>query len=381
MDPLRELARLGQSLWLDSMSRELVSSGELARRIEEDGLCGATSNPSIFEKAIARDARYAAAVEELLGSDPRASDMRIYESLVVRDIQQAADELARVYERTDGRDGFVSLEVTLNEGRDRGSICREARRLWRAVARKNVMIKVPGSDEGLAAFETLIGEGLSINVTLLFGVETYEEFARTYLAGLEELDRRGGDLGRAASVASFFVSRIDTAVDKLLEERASQTQRAGERALLLDLRGRVAIANAKVAFARYRELVEGPRWRALAAKGARTQRLLWASTSTKNPRYRDTLYMEELIGPDTVDTAPPETIDAFRDHGQPRASLEEELDRAPRILRALSEQGIDLPSVTDRLLDEGLKQFEDAFDRLLATIEKERRAPGRARTP
>ena len=367
MNPLLELSALGQSIWLDSISRKLLDGGELARLVKEDGISGVTSNPSIFEKAIGEGVEYEPALRKLLAENPRASAMELYERLAVRDIQDATGVLRPVFERTRGRDGYVSLEVTLREGDDRASIAAEARHLWKAVARPNVLIKVPGTAEGIAAFEALTGEGINVNVTLLFSVATYAAVADAYLAGLEAFAKKGGDLSRAASVASFFVSRIDTAVDALL---------AGKNADRL--LGRAAIANAKIAYAKYLEVFAGPRWQALASKGARTQRVLWASTSTKNKSYRDVLYVEELIGKDTVDTAPPATIVAFRDHGRPRASLQENLDGARADLAALAKLGVRLDAVTDRLLEEGLKAFGDAFEKLLATIESRRSVAGLA---
>jgi transaldolase len=365
MNPLLDLAALGQSVWLDSISRKLLDEGGLAKLVREDGIGGVTSNPSIFEKAIGEGVEYRPAIQKLLSEKPSASAFELYETLAIRDIQDATAVLRPVFERTKGRDGYVSLEVTLEEGQDRKAILAEARHLWQTVARPNVLIKVPGTSEGIAAFEALTGEGINVNVTLLFSVATYTKVAGAYLAGLEALAKKGADLSKSASVASFFVSRIDTAVDALLVGK-------GQDRLL----GKAAIANAKVAYARYLEIFSGPRWQALAAKGARTQRVLWASTSTKNERYRDVVYVEELIGKDTVNTAPPATIDAFRDHGKPRLSIQEELAGAKEGLAALAKLGIELERVTDRLLEEGLKSFGDAFEKLLATIESQRKGAG-----
>jgi transaldolase len=368
MNPLLELSKLGQSLWLDSISRKILDGGVLARLVKDDGLAGVTSNPSIFEKAIGEGVEYKPKLANLLAANPNASAMELYEALAIQDIRDATAVLRPVFDRTKGRDGFVSLEVTLENGEDEASILEEARHLSSAVARPNVLIKVPGTADGIAAFETLTAEGINVNVTLLFSVATYAQVAEAYLAGLEARAEKTQDLSSAASVASFFVSRIDSAVDPELEKK-----RAG--ALL----GKVAIDNAKVAYARYLELFSGPRWDALAAKGARTQRVLWASTSTKNKSYRDVLYVEELVGKDTVNTAPPATIDAFRDHGKPRLSIGEDLDGARKRLASLAGLGIDLEAVTDRLLDEGMKAFSDAFEKLLATIETQRKsAPARS---
>jgi transaldolase len=358
---LLELGHLGQSLWLDSISRKILDGGELARLVREDGLAGVTSNPSIFEKAIGEGVEYRPKLAKLLAANPRATAMELYEALAIQDIRDAAAVLRPVYDRTKGRDGFVSLEVTLEKGEDEASILEEARHLASSVARPNVLIKVPRTKDGIAAFETLTAEGINVNVTLLFSVATYAKVAEAFLSGLETRATKGQDLSSAASVASFFVSRIDTAVDPELEKRKADA-----------LLGKVAIDNAKVAYARYLELFSGPRWQALASKGARTQRVLWASTSTKNKRYRDVMYVEELVGKDTVDTAPPATIDAFRDHGKARLSIGEDLEGAKKRLASLAGLGIDLEAVTDRLLDEGMKSFSGAFEKLLATIEGQR---------
>ncbi len=366
---LLELGRLGQSIWLDSISRKLLDGGELARLVKEDGLTGVTSNPSIFEKAIGEGVEYEPALEKLLAANPRATAMELYEALAIKDIRDAAEVLGPVFDRTRGRDGFVSLEVTLAEGDDENAILEEARHLASAVARPNVLIKVPGTPAGVAAFETLTAEGINVNVTLLFSVDVYVRVAEAYLAGLEARAKKGADLSAAASVASFFVSRIDTAVDPELEKRKQDARL-----------GKAAIDNAKVAYARYLELFSGPRWQALAAKGARTQRVLWASTSTKNKRYRDVLYVEELVGKDTVNTAPPATIEAFRDHGRARLSIGEDLEGARKRLASLAGLGIDLEAVTDRLLDEGVAAFSSAFEKLLATIESRRTVGPRARS-
>ena len=367
MNPLLDLSALGQSIWLDSISRKLLDSGGLAKLVREDGIGGVTSNPSIFEKAIGEGVEYRPAIQKLLAENPRASAFELYERLAIRDIQDATEVLRPVFDRTGGRDGYVSLEVTLKQGEDRAAIVAEARHLWRAVARPNVLIKVPGTSEGIAAFGALTGEGINVNVTLLFSVATYAEVAEAYIAGLEVFARNGGDLAKAASVASFFVSRIDTAVDALLAGRNADP-----------LLGKAAIANAKVAYAHYLEAFSGARWRSLSGLGARTQRVLWASTSTKNKSYRDVVYVEELIGKDTVNTAPPATIDAFRDHGRPRAAIQEDLAGARASLAALAKLGVDFDGVTDRLLAEGLKAFGDAFDKLLATIESQRTGAGLA---
>jgi transaldolase/glucose-6-phosphate isomerase len=376
-NPLKGLQDYGQSIWLDYLRRSLITGGELERLIEEDGLRGITSNPSIFEKAIAGSTDYTVALEAL----ERAADrdaMAIYEHLAIEDIQMAADVLRPVYEETAGRDGYVSMEVSPYLARDTQGTIEEARRLSQAIGRDNTMIKVPASPEGIPAIAQLTTEGINVNITLLFGLERYEEVVEAYLTGLEQLAGRGGNLGKVASVASFFVSRVDTAVDALIAERLKTAPGAGERALLRSLAGKVAIANARLAYQRYREWFRGPRWDALARRGARTQRLLWASTSAKNPNFRDVLYVEELIGADTINTVPPATLDAFRDHGRLRASLEDDVEGAHDTLETLDKVGISLREVTDRLLDDGVRLFIEAFDKLLSAIDQQRRAvPGR----
>jgi transaldolase len=354
-------------VWLDYIRRSLITSGELQRLVDSDGLRGITSNPAIFEKAITSSTDYADALKALRGR--RDMDAKsLYESLAIPDIQDAADVLWPVYEKTDGRDGFVSLEVSPYLAHDTQATIEEAKRLWKAVGRDNVMIKVPGTPEGLPAIKQLIGEGLNINVTLLFSQHTYERVVEAYIAGLETRAAGGRDLSRVSSVASFFVSRIDTAIDALAAARLKTAANETERSLLRQVIGRVAIANAKLTYQRYKELFRGPRWLALAAKGARTQRVLWASTSTKNPNYRDVIYVEELIGPDTVNTMPPSTLEAFRDHGSPRASLEEDIEGARRTMDSLEQAGISMKEVTDRLVDDGVRLFAEPFEKLLEAV-------------
>jgi transaldolase / glucose-6-phosphate isomerase len=366
MNPVKALQQYGQSVWLDYIQRHLITSGELQRLIEEDGLRGMTSNPAIFEKAITGGTDYTAALKAL--TDRNLDAMGLYEQLAIRDIQDAADILRSVYEQTQRRDGYVSLEVSPHLAYDTQGTIREARRLWQTVGRPNVMIKVPGTPAGLPAFEQLISEGLNINVTLLFSQEVYEHVAQAYLAGLERLAAQGGDVGRIASVASFFISRIDTAVDAQATARLKAATSAQGRTLLRSVLGKVAIANGKLTYQRYQAIFQGTRWQALAAKGARTQRVLWASTSTKNPHYRDVMYVEELIGPDTVNTMPPATLEAFRDHGRVRASLEEDIESARDTMEILEQVGISMKEVTDKLLDEGVRLFAEPFDKLLDTL-------------
>ncbi len=376
-NPVADLRAYGQSVWLDYIRRSLIAKGELARMVDEDGLAGVTSNPAIFEKAIEGSNDYAAAIEEL-SKDPHLGAKEVYEALAVRDIQDAADVLRRVYDQTGGRDGYVSLEVSPDLANDEKGTLEEARRLWKAVARPNVMIKVPATAAGIPVIRQLISEGINVNVTLLFAREAYERVAEAYIAGLEARRAGGGALGRLASVASFFVSRIDSAVDSLLEEKL-KTASNGERTRLSGLLGKVAIANAKLAYESYKRIFHGPRWDALAGAGARTQRVLWASTGTKNPRYSDVLYVEELIGPDTVNTVPPDTLAAFRDHGRARASLEEDPAAALATLDSLEKAGISLTKVTGDLLEDGLKKFVEPFAKLLKAVERRCREANKAR--
>ncbi len=369
INPLKDLQKYGQSVWLDYIRRNLLTSGELKRLIEEDGLRGMTSNPAIFEKAIAGSTDYTDLLNSLAERDDLDAKAR-YEILAIRDIQDAADFLRPVYDSTRRRDGYVSLEVSPYLARDTEGTIEEARRLWKAVGRENIMIKVPGTAEGIPAFQQLISEGTNINVTLLFAQEVYEKVAQAYIAGLEEFAGNGGDLGKMASVASFFISRIDTLVDSKVNEKLKSTKDSQLEALLKSILGKIAIANGKLTYQRYLQIFSGPRWEKLAAKGAQTQRVLWASTSTKNPAYRDVIYVEELVGKDTVNTIPPATLDAFRDHGKLRESLTEDIEGAKQAMSDLAKVGISMKQVTDQLTDEGVKLFADAFDKLLEAVEK-----------
>jgi transaldolase/glucose-6-phosphate isomerase len=374
---LRALEVFGQSVWLDYIRRSLIDSGELRRLIAEDGVRGVTSNPAIFEKAVAGSSDYR---EMLEAPGARALDAKtLYERLAVRDIQDTCDALRTVYEETARRDGYVSLEVSPLLAHDTAGTVDEARRLWSAVGRENAMIKVPATAEGIPAIEQLISEGINVNVTLLFSLQAYERVAEAYIAGLERLIGRGGDATRVASVASFFISRIDTAVDALIATRVQASTNARARTVLKNLTGRVAIASAKLAYQRYQQVFSGGRWQAVAARGAGPQRLLWASTGVKNPSYRDVLYIEELIGADTVNTIPPETFEAFRDHGRPRASLTEDVDAARDVMDALGQAGIPISEVTDRLLTAGVQLFEEAFARLLKAVETQSKEAGAGR--
>ncbi len=367
-NPLKDLLKFGQSVWLDYIRRDLLTSGELKRLIEEDGLRGMTSNPAIFEKAIADSALYSDILQSLRSRTDLDAKGR-YEILAIRDIQEAADFLRPVYEGSKRRDGYVSLEVSPYLARDMQGTLAEARRLWKTVGRENVMIKVPGTAEGVPAFQQLISEGININVTLLFSQEVYKRVADAYIAGLEQL-AHGGDVSKSASVASFFISRIDSSVDALVGERLKASKDQREQEQLKSLLGKVAIANGKQTYVSYQKIFGGDRWKALAARGAQTQRVLWASTSTKNPNYRDVLYVEELIGPDTVNTIPPATLDAFRDHGRPRPSLTEDVESANRTMETVAKVGISMKEVTDKLTDDGVRLFAEAFDKLLEAVEK-----------
>lgn len=372
-NPLIQLARHGQSFWLDNISRDLISSGRLRRLIEEDGLMGMTSNPAIFEKAITGSTDYDADIGQMAAQDRSA--VEIYEALAISDIREAADLLAAVHDATGGADGYVSLEVSPELADDTAGTVAEARRLWKAVDRGNVMIKVPATRAGIPAIRQLIGEGLNINVTLLFSGNVYEEVAEAYIGGLEDLHAAGGRISSVASVASFFISRIDTLVDELLAERAARSADPAEREKIRNLIGKTAVANGKTTYRRYKTLYATPRWKSLARKGARAQRLLWASTSTKNPDYRDVLYVEELIGRDTINTLPDETLYAFRDHGRLSDTLEADFDEAVSIMAGVEKAGISMDRVADRLVEEGVKKFVDPFMKLIDAIEQKRLQP------
>jgi transaldolase/glucose-6-phosphate isomerase len=367
-NPLIQLQNFGQSIWLDYIRRDLVKGGELQRLITVDGLRGMTSNPSIFEKAIA-GGQYQDFLDSLSGRSDLDAKGR-YELLAIRDIQDAADLFAPVYKSTKKRDGYVSLEVSPYLANDTNGTLNEARRLWKTVSRENVMIKVPGTSAGIPAIRQLLSEGININVTLLFAQPVYEEVAGAFIDGVEKFAASGGDVSKLASVASFFISRIDTLVDSLVEDKLKPETDAGRRAKLQGILGKIAIANGKLTYEAYQRIFSTPRWKALAAKDAQTQRVLWASTSTKNKNYRDVLYVEELIGPDTVNTVPPATLDDFRDHGKPRQSLTEDVEGARKTMGDLAAVGIVMKDVTDKLTIDGVKLFADAFDTLLAAVEK-----------
>ena len=367
-NPLKDLSKFGQSVWLDYIRRNLFTSGELRRMVDQDGLGGMTSNPAIFEKAIVGSDDYTQALLELQ-QDKTLDPMAVYERLAIADIRDAAEILRPVYERTKRRDGYVSLEVSPFLARDTQATLNEARRLWKTVNRPNVMIKIPGTPEGIPAIQQAISEGININVTLLFAQSRYELVAQAYIKGLAQWAASGGDVGRVASVASFFVSRIDSMIDAMIKPRLKAPADESERARLKSLLGKVAIANAKLTYQLYKKIFSGPGWDKLAAQGGQTQRVLWASTSTKDPSYSDVMYVDGLIGPDTVNTIPPATFDAFRDHGKPSASLESDLEGARKTMETLAAVGISMQQVTDDLLTQAVKLFAEPFDKLLNAVD------------
>lgn len=368
MNALKQLEQCHQSPWLDDLHRTLISSGELDNLIAVDGLKGLTSNPAIFEKAIGDTDDYKETLQDLL-SKGTLDDMGVYESIAIADIQAAADRFRPVYEAAGRQDGFVSLEVSPYIANDTDATIADARRLWKAVGRENLMIKIPGTTSGTPAIRAAIAEGINVNVTLLFSVDAYEDVARAYIAGLQQFAAGGGDPSHVASVASFFLSRIDTAVDKKLE-----TLRDADPALVAQVRSKTAIANAKRAYQRSKAIYASPEWQALANRGAKPQRLLWASTGTKDPSLPDTYYVDTIIGRDTVNTMPPATMKAFRDHGKAQpGTIEQDVEAADATLKALDQLGISLADVTHDLVIDGVKKFSEAFDKLLAGVAKRRK--------
>jgi len=364
--PLHKLAELGQSIWLDYIRRDLIVSGELRRLIENDWLRGMTSNPSIFEKAIAESHDYDDDIRAMAHDGKNAAE--IYDALSLRDVQSAADEFRPVYDKTDGKDGYVSLEVNPHLAHDTTGTIEEARRLWAALGRPNVFIKVPATMEGLPAIQQLISEGINVNVTLLFGLPRYREVTEAYIAGLEARAAQGKPIKHIASVASFFLSRIDTLVDPLVEKYIEPDNEKTE--IAKKVCGQVAISSAKAAYQIYKEIFSSDRFKKLTDKGARAQRLLWASTGTKNPDYSDVKYIEPLLGPDTVNTVPLKTIDAYRDHGDPKSSLDQNVKQADWIIAHLPELAISIDNITRQLEDEGVKKFNEPFDKLMETLTK-----------
>ena len=371
---LQKLHAAGQSVWLDYIDRTILTNGSLTRQIEDDALTGMTSNPTIFEKALATGTAYDA---QLASAPEGLSPWQLFELIESDDVRTACDLFRAVYEQSGGTDGYVSIEVSPNVANDADATVDEAHRLWKLVNRPNVMIKVPGTEEGSKALRRLIADGLNVNVTLLFSVDAYARVIEAYLTGLEERMKAGGDLRRVSSVASFFISRVDAEVDARLDARIKDADGAS-RSRLGALKGRAAVANAKVAYALFQQHFAGPRWEKLRARSARVQRPLWASTSTKNPTYRDVMYIEQLIGPDTVNTIPPGTITAFQDHGEVLRTVDKGVDEARELLQALASEGIPMQQVTDKLLAEGLASFQKSFDTLLAGLETKLRSLGRA---
>ena len=367
-NPLKGLLAYGQSPWLDFIRRNILLNGDLKKMINEDGLRGMTSNPAIFEKAITAGEDYNDIIK---ASDAKSSTaMALYERIAIRDVQDACDIFKSVHTESKGRDGYVSLEVSPNLAFDTQGTIDEARRLWKAVGRANVMIKIPATPQGVPAIRQALEDGINVNITLLFAQSAYEQVAEAYLSALEARAAKGQDLSHIASVASFFVSRIDSLVDSKIDALLKTETDAAKKSALESLLGKVAIANARRTYAKYQELFGGARWKALAAKGAQTQRLLWASTSTKNPKYRDVIYVEELIGADTVDTIPPATFDAFRDHGKLRPSLTENVAGANKTMSDLEAAGISMKEVTEKLLADAVRLFQDPFKQLLEAIAK-----------
>jgi len=363
---LQELHDVGQSIWLDSIDRRMLHDGELDRRIREDALTGMTSNPTIFQKALASSNAYD---DQIVGAEEDGlTSWELFELLETTDVRDACDSFAGVYSSTRGADGYVSIEISPGVSHNADAAVEEARRLWKTVDRPNVMVKVPGTVEGAVAVRRLIAEGINVNITLLFAIEAHDRVIEAYMAGLEDRVKARQPIDGLASVASFFVSRVDTEIDKRLDAMIAKAQLAEKERLQL-LKGRAAIANAKLAYRLFRQKFSGPRWEALAKQGARVQRPLWASTSTKNPAYRDVMYVEELIGPDTVDTMPPATIEAFADHGAVEKTVDKKVAAAEGLLKEIEAAGISVREVTEKLLVDGIASFQKSFDELIAGLE------------
>ena len=370
-NPLQRLNAAGQSIWLDFSDRTILRNGDLQRRIREDALTGMTSNPSIFEKALAEGTTYD---DQIQATDSDMTAMELFELIATTDVRSACDAFAGVHEQTHGADGFVSIEVSPGAANDALATISEAARLWATVDRRNVMVKVPGTAEGAKAVRRLTADGINVNITLLFSIDAYKSVIDAYMAGLEDRIAAGKQIDTIHSVASFFVSRVDSEVDKRLEAAAKTSP---DSAVLKALQGKAAIANAKLAYRLFQSEIASPRWKALASQGATVQRPLWASTSTKNPAYRDVMYVEELIGPDTVNTMPPQTIEAFRDHGIVKRTVDAAVDESERDIQALESNGISMRSVTDKLLVDGLASFQKSFDTLVAGLQQKTKALGK----
>jgi transaldolase len=370
-NPLLELKARGQSVWLDDIDREQLLSGQFQRLIDEDGLSGATGNPTIFEHSIAHDTAYDEQMQQLiaLGKSPQ----EIYEALAMTDVRRVADLLRPIYDRTNGQDGFVSIEVSPYLADDTAGTLAEVRRFWQAIDRPNLMVKIPSTPAGVPAIRQALAEGININITLIFSLENYRQVVEAYLGALEERSAQGQDIRHIASVASFFVSRVDVLVDQLLTDKIKAASDGTEQQKLQTLQGKIALANARLVYQEFKRLFGGPRFEALQQRGARVQRPLWASTSTKNPAYRDVLYAEELIGPDTVDTMTLTTIERFREHGQVRLSAQDQLREAQADLAALGDVGISYEQVTRQLQEEGVQRFADSFDKLFQCIDNKRK--------
>ena len=369
-NPILEIEKkYGQSIWMDNLSRDLIESGELKKLISSRGIEGITSNPAIFEKAIAGNKIYDSDIAA--GIKDKKSTEKIYESLVFEDIKNACNIFKEVYEKTNGLDGYVSIEVPPTIAKDTDSTISEAKRYHEAIGRENVMIKIPGTAEGLPAVEATIAAGINVNVTLLFAVDSYVETAWAYIRGLEKRAAEGKDISKIASVASFFLSRIDVKVDKAIDKKIAAAESPEIKEKLKKLKGKVAIANAKIAYQKYKEIFSSDRWKALAEKGAKVQRLLWASTSTKNPEYSDVMYVDELVGPDTVNTLPPNTIEACADHCDPASRIESDIDEAYQVIESLKEEevNINLDRVMEELLEEGIDKFIKPFESLMSSLE------------
>ena len=370
-NPLLELKALGQSVWLDDIDRGQLRSGLFGRLIEEDGITGATGNPTIFEHSISNDTTYDEQMQQLIAQGKSAQE--IYEALAMTDVRTVADMLRPTYDQTDGQEGFVSIEVSPYLANETEATLAEVRRFWHTIDRPNLMVKIPSTPAGVPAIRQALSEGININITLIFSIENYRQVVEAYLGALEERLARGEHISHIASVASFFVSRVDVLVDKLLEDKIKATSNSTEQQKLKALQGKIAIANARLVYQEFKRLFGGPLFEALQLRGARVQRPLWASTSTKNPAYRDVLYAEELIGPDTVDTMTLKTIESFRDHGRVRPSVEDNIPQARADLAALAAVGISYDQVTRQLQDEGVQKFADSFDKLFQCIDNKRR--------
>src|ERR1700730_16341129 len=371
-NPLLQLKELGQSVWYDNIDRSQLASGQFQRMLDEDGVVGVTANPTIFEKSISSGHAYDEQIDKLIREGKSTNE--IYEALIITDIQTVADILRPIYEQTNGHDGYVSLEVSPDLAHDTEATLSEVRRFWKMVNRPNLMIKIPGTPEGLPAILQSLTEGINVNITLIFSTDTYRKVADAYISALEKRNAESKDISRMASVASFFVSRVDTLVDKMLEDKIKATSDSAEQQKLKALEGKAAIANARLVYQEFKRIFSTPRFESLKHSGAHVQRPLWASTSTKNPAYRDVLYAEELIGPDTVDTMPLETIENFRDHGRVDLTIEKDIPQAKAALEALERLGIHYEAVTQQLLDEGVQKFADSFHELFSGIEEKRKA-------